>query len=84
MAKPVWFLTIEDQSVQFLWMKKRKSAGIICLVFQKASDKVSYCKLLNQNSHGTRCKFYVKRPGKREANDNFNQEKGFVEYIYIY
>lgn len=23
------------------------------------------------------------RPEKREANDNFNQEKGFVEYIYI-
>lgn len=45
-----------------------------------------YCKLLKQNGHGKRCKCYVKlgkRSEKREGNDNFNQEKGFVEYIYI-
>lgn len=46
-----------------------------------------YCKLLKQNGHGKRCKCYVKlgkRSEKREGNDNFNQEKGFVEYICIY
>lgn len=44
-----------------------------------------YYKILKQNSHGRRCKCYVKlakRPEKREANDNFIQEKAFVEYMY--
>lgn len=46
-----------------------------------------YYKLLKENSNGKSCKCYIKlakRSEKREANDNFNQEKGFVEHIYIY
>lgn len=45
-----------------------------------------YYKLLKENSNGKSCKCYIKlakRSEKREANDNFNKEKGFVEYIYI-